>query len=530
MVIYLRVSTEDQARRGYSLPEQLEACNEKAKSLAAAYEQQTGLDVDLQTVVFKDTVSGELLERPELEKVRAFVRGHRPAYFVCLDPDRFSRATYQAILVANEIEAAGTKLEFVQHDYQNTPEGKLFFTLRVAIAEYEKSKIKERSLRGKRGKMKRGGLPNGLNMFGYIWQKEADEVVPHPTEAEWVSRVFLWASEGVGCQVIANRLNAAGVHPKRKASKWYRGTVSKLLRNRGYVGELQLNRYDTTGLAVQRQLPKARRTVVLTPTQRPQEEWITVNIPPLISRECWDRVNQLRGDGVRRRQQQATYFLSGLAECGFCGGPIHYRPHKTLGHMLMCANRYPYMRDLKEPLLACRSLPHQKASPFETQVWSKVKEWLTDPDVLQDHLQQLQAGTETASAADQIRGELDLVERQLAQKQREQGRMLAVVATGSVDPQVAAEQLRPYTEQIENLKQTATRLRERLAVVEWDESKRLTAVRRVRDLQEAIAAESQSVAARLEALGPDRRRELVRMVVHRVILFPQGICQIEPHL
>lgn len=368
-VIYLRVSTEEQASRGYSLQNQREVCLERARALAAAREQQTGQRIELQTLIFIDAVSGELLERPELEKVRLFVKEHRPSYFICLDPDRFSRATYHAIMVANEIEAAGTKLEFVNHDYQSTPEGRLFFTLRVAIAEYEKAKVLERTASGRRRKIKEGGLPTGLFLYGFRYDRESEQVSLDPVESAWVRQIFTWAAEPVGCQTIANRLNEAGVRTKRGA-RWYRGTISKMLRQRAYIGEFIVNRLDAKGLGAQRNLPAVRRSKPLTAKPRPEEEWVTVPVPPIIPQELWETAQEHRADSRRRRESQSIYLLSGLLTCGYCGGPVYYRPHKSLGHVLLCGNRYPYMRDLKNPPTPCRSLPHQAVAPIENQVWA----------------------------------------------------------------------------------------------------------------------------------------------------------------
>lgn len=532
IAIYLRVSTNDQAKRGFSLPEQRDDCRARAKTLASAEEQRTGRYIDLQIVEFVDAVSGELLERPELDRVRSFVREHRPAYFVCLDPDRFSRATHYAILVANEIESAGTKLEFVQHDYQANAEGKLFFTLRVAIAEYEKSKILERSLRGKRGKIKEGKLPVGMHIFGYEYDKLTQEIHPHPTEAPWLQQIFAWASEGHGCQIIATRLNEAGVPTKRHAvrgSPWYRTTVSKILRNSSYIGEVQVNRYDTQGTAVQRQLPKDRRTRKITFTERPRSEWITIQIPPLISRDVWESVQVTRGDAAKRRAQQKSYLLTGIVNCGYCGAPVHYKPHPSGKHLLVCANRYTYSRGLKEPLPVCRSLPHQNAFIFEVQVWSHIEEWLTKPGSMLAYLEKRQVAQNSDEPQESsLATELQLIERQLAQKQHEQVRVLTVVASGSVDPDVAAAALKPYTEQINNLRKTATRLRDRLGQVAKTHAQYHRTLDRVRVIRETLSAETAEVKEDLADLDDEGRQQMVRQLVHEVRIYRDGVCEIDP--
>lgn len=522
VVIYIRVSTEDQAKHGYSIPEQRASCLKMAQEIAKEEEKKRGQPVQLQTVEFVDTVSGELLERPELDKLRDFVRQNRPHSVVCLDPDRFSRATYAAIIVANEIEAVGTQLHFVQHDYQATAEGKLFFTLRVAIAEYEKAKILERSKRGKKGKIEAGGLPTGLNMYGYDYNRLTQEVTPNPIESKWVQQMFLWAADGLGVQQIANRLNEAGVRTKRGGAKWYRANITKILNNRGYIGELQLNRYDTRGIGIQRQLPKDRRTRALTPSQRPPEEWVTIRIPPIISQDLWDEVHTVRRVDPRRLAQRRNGLLSGLMVCGYCGGPIYYRPHKSHGHVILCANRYPYMRDLKRPEPVCRELPHLPVRPIEEYVWQQIELVLTDPEYLTQYIndrQRRQRDSESPSLANTLRHELNLLEQQLQEKLVEQGRILAVVATGSVDPQVAEATLAPYKQQIDTLRERIADLKKRVTLTVKSESRCQKMIDRAADLRSTLGKEAAAVKQRLGQLDNAGRQQLVRKLVDHVTVY-----------
>lgn len=115
VAIYLRVSTEEQARRGFSLPDQRDACRARAAEIAQAAESGES-QVEIAECV--DTFDGDILERPVLEALRSFVRERRPAWFVCMDPDRFSRSQTAQLIVTDEIERSGTQLAFVQHNYE----------------------------------------------------------------------------------------------------------------------------------------------------------------------------------------------------------------------------------------------------------------------------------------------------------------------------------------------------------------------------------------------------------------------------
>lgn len=138
-IVYTRVSTEEQAREGYSLASQLEACRTKATALGATEIVEC---VD-------EGASGEILTRPQLTRAREIMRQGGINAFVCLDPDRLARKLAHQLLITEEIERCGVRLEYVNFDRANNPEGNLLYAIRGAIAEYEKEKIKERTVRAK---------------------------------------------------------------------------------------------------------------------------------------------------------------------------------------------------------------------------------------------------------------------------------------------------------------------------------------------------------------------------------------------
>ncbi len=523
--IYLRVSTVDQGRRGFSLPEQRNACLAKARALTHSLEGQSGNPLDLATFEFVDTAGGDLIERPELTRARAFVRDSRPDFFICLDPDRFSRATYQAILIANEIEAAGTRLEFVQHDYQATSEGRLFFTLRVAIAEYEKAKILERTSRGKRGKMAAGGIPHRIGAYGYDHISEAERqvrrregegdlgaLVPNPTEAAWVRQMFEWVvQEEIGSQMVAERLNRLAV-PSKRGGAWRRHVVAHILRNPIYLGRLRLNRWDFTGLGGQLHLPADKRTKKLTPKERPESEWIIVSVPPIIGPELFERAqmileNMKRRAGTRLSPGRRGHLLSGVLTCGRCGGHIHYVwNNKIKGYLLRCANKYPLMRGLKLPPPAC-SLPHIKAEPIEETVWAKIRAWFSDPDLLRTDLERQQAEPDGNQA--EMKSRLAALAGQIEEAKTRQSRVLYLVGKGVVHPEVAETQLgeiRRHLDAMEGEREAIEQAWRRGARAAGEISRRVSLVR---EMQAEVLEE-------IDRLTPEQKQTLVRMVVREV--------------
>jgi len=83
-------------------------------------------------------------------------------------------------LLKEEIEK-NARLEFVDQEWKNTPEGRLFFTIQGAFSEYEREKIRERMTRGKLEKTKMDGLPTCCDTYGY--RQENGKLIEDPVEA-----------------------------------------------------------------------------------------------------------------------------------------------------------------------------------------------------------------------------------------------------------------------------------------------------------------------------------------------------------
>ncbi|HHY47732.1 MAG TPA: recombinase family protein, partial [Firmicutes bacterium] len=236
-IVYCRVSTEDQARHGYSLIDQLDACKKKAQALGATEIIEC---VD-------EGISGSILERPGLTRARDLIRQGHVDLFVCYDPDRLARNLSHQLIVTEEIERAGVRLEFINFDWKDTPEGKLFYSLRGAIAEYEKEKIRERTMRGIRRKVLSGQVPLYPGTYGYRPSESGTSIEIEPHEAAIVKKMYEWcAYEDMGGQGIATRLNGLGI-PSPRGAKWDKTVVLRLLRNPAYRGEMICQRMDKRG-------------------------------------------------------------------------------------------------------------------------------------------------------------------------------------------------------------------------------------------------------------------------------------------
>ena len=159
-----------------------------------------------------DGCFGGDLNRPALEHLRQAVREGRADVVLVFDPDRLSRSLADLLLLADEFERAGVRLEFITQEVDASPEGRLFFSIRGAVAEFEKAKTRERMMRGKRDKARQGKVvtPNGLPS----WLKSTDGGATVGFDPHWVAvatlvwRLFL--DEGLTLRKVAERLSLLG--------------------------------------------------------------------------------------------------------------------------------------------------------------------------------------------------------------------------------------------------------------------------------------------------------------------------------
>jgi len=359
--LYLRVSSDEQARHGYSLADQEERCQELALSLGAS-----------EVRVYCDRgESGSRLERPGLSSLREAVRSGLHDLVVALDPDRLARSLYLQLALHDEFRQTGVALEFVNLDWEDTPDGRLFLQMRGAIAEYEREKIRMRTYAGRRRKARQGGLPCGpVDAYGYRYDREAQRLDLDPAQATTVREIFRWAACGdpllfpngpPGPGRIASELSRLGV-PTARGGRWHANTVRQILRNRRYVGELVT--FRTT-------VERGRRR------PSPEGEWITVPVPAIVPQELFDQANANLAISGRRHQGRPRhpYLLAGLLRCGLCGAGLHgsmqrlrRRTHPTAVPYYACSNR------------SC-SLPLQPALPVEALVWSAVADLFSGLDL-----------------------------------------------------------------------------------------------------------------------------------------------------
>lgn len=492
VAIYSRVSSDEQARDGYSLADQRRVCRVRAELLGAT-------DV----VEFADEgVSGSVLERPGLTALRQRARDGGVDAVIISDPDRFARHLAHQLLVTEELDRAGVRLEFVNVEFQQSPEGRLFFALRGAVSEYEREKIRERTTAGRRQKARQGLLPFAVEPYGYRYDSARAMLVIHEPEAAVVRGIFDdLALHHQGLNGIAHRLTTEGVPTRRGARVWHRQVVRQIARNSVYAGTYWANRRDMTGSSMNRHRAPGEK---VWGTVRDAADWIPVTVPAIVSQSMWDAAQAAmdRRADTWRQVSRSSYLLSGFVRCSRCGNRMTGRRSVDWGRPRRTYTCRKSTAGARTPGCGLTL----SADALETAVWEHVVDTVGQPTRLADLL----ASDDTAGG---LAEELERASATLTRIQRAQDALLGALESGVVSLDAVSPRLERLTRQEAAARQHHDQMRR-----DYDRARRHHASR-----AELVLQAQRYIEILDRAFSFEQRRALVRELVAYLLVSPDTV-------
>jgi site-specific DNA recombinase len=425
-VIYSRVSTDAQERDGTSLDTQEKACIEFA--------EENSWNV---TECVRETASGHMLERPGLTKVRDLLRDGFVDVIVSFAIDRLTRQQNHMGILLDDIEAAGAKLSLVTEDFENTVMGRFILSARAFVAEIEREKIAERTMRGKQQRAREGKIPQGTGkgFYGYIYNRETGKREINSSQACVVRRIYTEFLRGSSLMGIANGLNADDI-PTFTGSSWHPLTVSRLLKNQAYKG---LTIYRQTKVTKVRS--GRNRTVKRKVEIRDSADWVEIKgaTPPIIDEETYQATQDILNDPERRRRmpkRMYDYTFSGRMKCGKCGRAM-------VGQTLQ-KGKYPYYkcrRAYAGPKNDRCETRYIRAKDLESSIKEQCARVLSDPSLVLREV-------DHASLMSHDRAERSRTQIQKLETQRK--RLSRLYQLGEIDDQYFESELQVLKNRIQN--------------------------------------------------------------------------------
>ena len=217
LVSYARVSTAEQ-RDNTSLDDQ----QKRIESYAFAMGHEI-------VSSFKEAISGKRADnRPEFQKAIALLKSGEADGLIVAKLDRLGRNVRDILTLVDDVLKPSDKA-LILLDLAidtSTPAGRMVLTMMAALAEMERSLIRERVERGRAVKHKAGGYAYGAPQFGQ--KAENKELVADESEQAAIEVIRRHRRSGKSPQATADFLNT-GNYPTKRGGKWQHTTVRSII-------------------------------------------------------------------------------------------------------------------------------------------------------------------------------------------------------------------------------------------------------------------------------------------------------------
>ena len=279
--IYIRVSTEDQAREGFSLPEQ-----EKRLRAMCEYKNYEIYKVYKDAGISAKTGN----KRPAFEELKEDIKNKKCNTIVVLKLDRLTRSVYDWENIMKFLEENNAYLDCANDDINTTnANGRMVARLLTTVSQNEIERTSERTKIGLAGAIKVGNIPNKAP-FGYKHVNK--KLVIDPLTKDEVIRIFNLYFEGNSYQTIANIYNSEKVFGK---TNWCDSTILRILKNEIYKGDYVHGKKTNH--------PTYYENVV----------------EPLVSKELWEECQVQKRKNSRNYKRDKEYLFLQKLRCPKCG-------------------------------------------------------------------------------------------------------------------------------------------------------------------------------------------------------------------
>jgi len=335
-----------------------------------------------------DGWSGDMLARPDLDRLRDDAGKSLWEGVVWLDRDRLARRYSYQELIIEEFQEKGIEVIFIHQANAETPEDKILQGFQGLFAEYERVKITERMRRGKMHKAKSGKLVGNTAPYGYRYIPKTSTAEGryeiYEPEAEIIRMIFKWvAEEGYSMRQVVKELYKRKIPPAKKISKkWVKSSVERLLNRQDYIGTSFYNKTISVVPKHPQNVGKYKKIKKSSRQLKPKEEWIAVPVSPIIEDDLFKRAHvRLQENKIyNRRNRKYDYLLTGKVFCT--------SGHKRVGDSV---NGHYYYRCAER--IYKFPLPHKcdaegvNAEILDGMVWFKLLTLLSQPQVVRPQVE-----------------------------------------------------------------------------------------------------------------------------------------------
>lgn len=302
VALYIRVSTDEQAREGYSIESQKDSVVNFVKSQSW----------EIYDFYIDDGYSAKDLKRPAMQRLIEDTKERKFDVVVFYKLDRLVRSVGDLDKLLKLFDKHDIAIRSVTEPFDTTTAmGRFLITLVAAIAQWERETISERVIINMTKKATLGERNGGKAPFGY--NLKDGKLVINEEEARLVKEMFRMYINGKGIRSIALYLNQFGVNKDIR-------TISRMLENPVYCGKLRWGKNSK------------------------MNEIISDNVthPPIVDIETFEKAQILRKHRAQEgKKATSPYPFSGVLRCARCGSALsgYYKKARGSKHYICIAKK-----------------------------------------------------------------------------------------------------------------------------------------------------------------------------------------------
>lgn len=303
--IYIRVSTDEQAKEGFSIAAQ------KERLTAYAYSQEW----DIVDYYVDDGYSAKDTVRPHLQRLISDVKEKKIDVVLVHKLDRFTRSVKDLYILLDEFDRHKCGFRSAQEQFDTTTSmGRAMMGMLGIFAQWERETIAERVYIGMEQKHLSGKRNGAIAPKGYDL---VEGLLVKNEEAPFIQRLFKMYQEHQGVMTMCRKLNNEG-------HNFHYKTLHYILSNPIYCGRIRWN-YRTNG------------------NLTGNEIIVDGDHEAIISKEDFDHVQALMNTRKNKGKAATSEFVfTKIAKCGRCGFDLVGASRKMKAHrykFYRCSNR-----------------------------------------------------------------------------------------------------------------------------------------------------------------------------------------------
>lgn len=404
IALYVRVSTQEQAKEGYSIEEQ----EDRLKSYCKAMGWK-------EYKIYKDAgYSGGNMDRPGLQEILHDIQDNLINKVVVYKLDRLSRSQKDTlILIEDEFLANGVDFVSMSENFDtSTPFGRAMVGILAVFAQLEREQIKERLSMGREARAKEGKwIGVGNAPIGYDY--ENDLLTINEYEAMQIRELFRMYISGISPRIIATIFNDKGYNTRY--GKWYERKVVTILTNKLYIGYVEFNKQYYKGIH-----------------------------DPIITEEEFEKAQheiELRKRSNLPSAPQST-LLGGLIYCKRCGARYGIYTSGKYKYYACHSRRKRNLLMIKDP--NCMNKTY-RLNTLDNIILDEIKKLALEPDQIN------KIRNESQSSKRDIEQKSEILEAEITKLNKQRKRYLELYGLGDYTYEELHDVVGPLQEQIDKL-------------------------------------------------------------------------------